>query len=111
MSGNHIYGQLNNAHEVSQDAKDLKTLAEHDAIIRIYSRTGYLDRQDALKKYQRFNEDHPDYLIFMNAKAATGSNRIVPLESMTDIDIVGNLSEQFEYLVEKNALKEWRRNG
>ena len=111
MNGNPIYEQLNHAHELSQEAKDAKTLAEHKAIIWHYLRTGDLDKQNALEKYRQFEEDHPDYEGFKKMKSALTRNPIVPLEPTTDDVIVGNLNEQFKYLSGKDALEEWRRNG
>ena len=41
-------------YEQIQKGKDLKTIAEHTQIISHYQNTGYLDREDAIKKYKKF---------------------------------------------------------
>ena len=110
---NNPYEQLNHAHEVSQAAKDAKTLAEHTAIIEKYRKSGRLDeqdRQDALDKYRRFNSDHPDYCAMMNATAIV-TNNLVNMDSAADSVIIGNLNAQRAYLCGENVFGDGRRNG
>ena len=108
MNGNPIYEQSNHIHEFTQNAKDVKTAAEHTAIIQKFRATGYLneqDRQDALDKYRQFNFDHPDYSAMMSV-TAIASNNLVNMDSAEDSVIVGNLNAQLAYLCGKNLLND-----
>ena len=47
--------------QISKQMDDEKTITEHEAIIIHYFNTGNLNRKDAIDKYQKFNESHPEY--------------------------------------------------
>ncbi len=90
-------------YEQIQKGKDLKTIAEHTQIISHYQNTGYLDREDAIKKYKKFNDDHPDYYAGMMTGAKMSGTDI----QIDDVDdnniIVGNMQKQVEYLLGKKT--------
>lgn len=88
---------------------DVKTAAEHEAVILKFLKTGELDRDDAIKKYNSFNSAHPEYYIGM-AASATVSGSAVPIDTAPNNVIVGNLQAQLLYLSGKNML-EGMRNG
>ena len=56
---------------------DATTALEHEAIILRFQQTGCLDREDAIKKYKEFNDDHPEYYMAMSVatKAAGTAGR------------------------------------
>ena len=90
-------------YEQIQKEKDLKTIAEHTQIISHYHNTGYLDRDDALRKYKKFNDDHPDYYAGMTLGAKI-SGTAVQIDDVDDNNIiVGNMKKQVEYLLAKKT--------
>lgn len=88
---------------------DAKTMAEHQNIIITYYKTGRLDRVDAIKKYKDFNNSHPEYKASVNIQGAIFHN-VVPMENLSDFDVVRNLQLQLLHLGEKNLL-EGMNNG
>lgn len=88
---------------------DAKTMAEHQNIIINYYKTGRLDRADAIKKYKDFNNSHPEYKASVNIQGAIFHN-VVPMENLSDFDVVRNLQLQLLHLGEKNLL-EGMNNG
>lgn len=91
--------------KVKKEKDDVKTATEHAEIILRYQQTGYLDRDDAIKKYKEFNNDHPDYYGPMRvATVSAGTAVYIEDERIPDSVIVGNLNQQFLWLTEKNLL-------
>lgn len=88
---------------------DAETMAEHQRIITTYQATGQLDRADAIKKYKDFNSSHPEYIRDVNIQVAVCQN-ILPVEELSDFDIVYNLQLQLKYLNLEN-LSEGMQNG
>ena len=88
---------------------DAKTMVEHQNIIITYYKTGRLDRADAIKKYKDFNNSHPEYKASVNIQGAIFHN-VVPMENLSDFDVVRNLQLQLLHLGEKNLL-EGMNNG
>lgn len=88
---------------------DAKTMAEYQNIIITYYKTGRLDRADAIKKYKDFNNSHPEYKASVNIQGAIFHN-VVPMENLSDFDVVRNLQLQLLHLGEKNLL-EGMNNG
>lgn len=91
--------------KIKKTKDDATTIAEHSVIISQYKQTGYLDRDDAIKKYREFNDNHPDYFIPMRSitiSAGTAAN----IEDVPNEVIVGNLEKQLFYLTGKNFLGE-----
>lgn len=79
---------------------DLKTAAEHGAIIGRFQQTGCLDREDAIKKYNEFNVNHPEYYASMSV-AATASGTATYIWDVSDRTIVENLQKQLLFLAGK----------
>lgn len=84
---------------------DVKTAAEHEAIILRYIETGYVDRDDAIKKYKDFNRNHPKY--FQNMIAATTiCGTSAPIDKLPNDMLIWNLNDQLYFLIGKNILEE-----
>lgn len=97
------------AKEIKKTKDDGTTIAEHMAILLQYKQTGYLDRNDAIKKYKEFNDNHLDYYIPMRATTiSTGT--AANIEDVPNEVIVKNLGDQLFYLTGKSFLEEWN-NG
>lgn len=90
--------------KIAELADSAKTIAEHGAIILTFRQTGKLDRDDAITKYKEFNVKHPEYCAGVEASRLTGAH-VIPLEEMSDGDIVANLNYQLMYIGEKNLLE------
>ena len=90
----------NNLNEPSDDKQ---TAIEHEYIILHYVQTGYLDRTDAIKKFKKFNDSHPEYALPMQA-GAKASGSAIQIELAPDNVIIGNLNQQLFYLAGKNLL-------
>ncbi len=88
---------------------DAKTMAEHEAIILKYQKSGELDRDDAIKKYNIFNCTHPEYYATMMA-SATVSGSAAPIYTVPDRVVVGNLQAQLLYIIKKGVLED-KSNG
>lgn len=93
--------------KAKEEKDDATTAAEHTKIILHYLQTGYLDRDDAIKKYVKFNKDHPDYYIPMETSSAiTGTS--ICIQDAPDKVIVDNLNQQLFFLTGKNLLENTR---
>lgn len=88
---------------------DFKTVLEHECIIDRYLKTGFLDRNDAIEKYKKFNDTHKEYLLRVNIEGAILHNT-TQMENLSDFDIIYNLQLQLKYLGGKNLL-EGLQNG
>ena len=88
---------------IKKQIDDTKTAAEHEAIILKYQNTGYLDRVDAIQKYNNFNDSHPEYYISMTT-AATVLGSAAQIDQVSNDVIVGNLKAQLLYITRKNML-------
>ncbi len=104
-----FYAQLNQADAERKKIDGAKTAAEHESIILKYQQTGILDRDDAIKKYNDFNTNYPEYYINMMV-TASASESAVPIDRMPNNVIVGNLQAQLLYLTGKK-ITEGRNNG
>lgn len=100
---------MNNLQQTKKSIDDAKTIAEHERIIMRYCSTGKLDREDAIEKYKDFNNSHPEYKASVNIQGAIFHN-VVPMENLSDFDVVRNLQLQLLHLGEKNLL-EGMNNG
>lgn len=83
-----------------ENIDDLKTAAEHEAIILRFQQTGYLDRDDAIKKYKEFNDNHPEYYMAMSV-ATQAAGTAAYIGDVPDEVIVKNLKDQLLYLAGK----------
>lgn len=81
-----------------------KTIAEHEAIILNYLRTGQLNRKYAINKYTEFNLKHHEFCDGIGLCKLAGAN-VMPLERMPNGDIVNNLNAQLVYIGGKNLLE------
>lgn len=88
--------------EFSSD--ELKTIEEHSAIINKFKSTGFLDREDAIKKYLNFNTKYKDFYIPYESIAVASKSNISIQDASDDI-IVGNLKAQFDWLTSKVITK------
>ena len=93
-----------NNNDVIKYADDAVTIAEHEAIILKYINTGILDRDNAIKKYIEFEVKNPSYSSDIEKKRINGEN-IIPLENMSNDDIIINLNNQLKHLCGKNLLE------
>lgn len=79
---------------------DATTALEHEAVILHFQQTGCLDREDAIKKYREFNDNHPDYYVAMRAVTVSAGTAAY-IGDVPDEVIVKNLKDQFLYLAGK----------
>lgn len=84
--------------------EDEKTIAEHSSLILTYCQTGFLNREEAIRKYKEFNTKHQEYCAGIEASRIIGAH-VIPLEEMPDGDIVANLNYQLMYIGGKNLLE------
>ena len=77
-----------------------KTIAEHSVIINKYQATGFLNRQDAIKKYQNFNAKYQDFYVRYEA-INVASNSSISIQDASDNVIVDNLRVQLAWLTGK----------
>lgn len=94
---------------IKKQMDDAKTAAEHEAIISNYLSTGYLNRDEAIKKYKDFNNDHPEYYFPMRVTTISAGTTAL-IDDVPDNIIVGNLNQQLIYLTGKNLLEDMK-NG
>lgn len=80
-----------------------KTLTEHSAIINKYQATGFLDRNNAIKKYLAFNAKYSEFYI-QHESIAVASNSNISIKNAPDDIIVGNLKAQFDWLATKSVI-------
>ena len=81
-----------------------KTIAEHSSLILTYCQTGFLNREEAIRKYKEFNTKHQEYCAGVEASRMIGAH-VIPLEQMSDSDIAANLNRQLMYIGGKNLLE------
>lgn len=93
--------------DIKKTKDDATTIAEHSAILLHYRQTGYLDRDDAVRKYKEFNDSHREYYLAMTA-TANRSGTLVQIDGkdISDEIIIGNLNQQLLYLTGKNLLED-----
>lgn len=93
--------------DIKKTKDDATTIAEHSAILLHYRQTGYLDRDDAIRKYKEFNDSHREYYLAMTA-TANRSGTLVQIDGkdISDEIIIGNLNQQLLYLTGKNLLED-----
>lgn len=98
---------IKNAYEVKKTKDDATTIKEHTAILLRYRQTGYLDRDDAIKKYKEFNDNHPEYYTqMMTVVTLAGTAVQIDDEDIRTEVIAGNLNQQLLYLTGENLLDE-----
>ena len=85
-------------------ADDVKTATEHETIILRYKQTGYLNRDEAIKKYREFNDNHPDYYVAMRAATVSTGTAAYIGDVPNDV-LVMNLDDQLFYLTGKKLLE------
>lgn len=90
--------------EMEELADDAKTIADHSSLILTYRQTGNLNREDAIRKYKEFNTKHPEYCAGIEASRMTGAH-VIPVDQMSDRDIVANLNRQLMYIGGKKLLE------
>ena len=81
-----------------------KTIAEHTAIILTYQNTGFLDKENAIKKYKDFNLMHPNYYATMKLETCLTNTNINIEDAPSDV-IINNLSAQLLWLAGEEYLK------
>ncbi len=81
-----------------------KTIAEHTAIILTYQNTGFLDKENAIKKYKDFNLMHQDYYAAMKIETCL-TNTNINIEDAPSNVIINNLSAQLLWLAGEEYLK------
>lgn len=97
------FDSLKNAINAKEAKDDLTTIAEHSAILLRYKQTGYLDRDDAIKKYREFNDNHPDYYVAMRVATVSAGAAAYIGDVPNDV-LVMNLDDQLFYLTGKKML-------
>ena len=95
---------LKNATDIKKVKDDVTTIAEHSAILLRYKQTGCLDRDDAIKKYREFNDNHPDYYVAMRAATVSAGTAAYIGDVPNDV-LVMNLDDQLFYLTGKKVLE------
>lgn len=77
-----------------------QTVYEHSKIINNYKKSGQIDRDDAIKKYNDFNRKHPDYYSNLNFVTSISNTKI----NITETDnntLIANLEAQLLWLLGK----------
>lgn len=77
-----------------------QTIYEHSKIINNYKKSGQIDRDDAIKKYNDFNRKHPDYYSNLNFVTSIYNTKI----NITETDnntLIANLEAQLLWLLGK----------
>lgn len=95
---------LKDSIDVKKAKDDATTIAEHSAILLHYKQTGYLDRDDAIKKYREFNNNHPDYYVDMRTVTVVTGTAAYIGDVPNDV-LVMNLDAQLFYLTGKKILE------
>lgn len=90
--------------EMEELTDDAKTIAEHSRLILTYRQTGFLNREEAIRKYKEFNTKHQEYCAGVEVSRIIGAH-VIPLEQMSDHDIAANLNCQLMYIGGKNLLE------
>ena len=80
-----------------------KDIAERENIMQNYRATGYLDRNDAIKKIQELRIYDGDVAAVTSVKLATSS---IPFSQSTDDQIVSELAMQRDILQAKLIKKQ-----
>ena len=88
-----------------QAVEKTKSIAEHISVIREYQQRGLLDRTKALEIYKKFNFEHDDYCMLMNATAAA-TNSGIQIDSASNQILVDNLKRQALWAVGEESLIE-----
>ncbi|MBO5606519.1 MAG: hypothetical protein J5930_01345 [Treponema sp.] len=88
-----------------QTVEKAKSISEHISVIREYQQRGLLDRTKALEIYKKFNFEHDDYCILMNATAAA-TNSGIQIDSASNQILVDNLKRQALCAVGEESLIE-----
>lgn len=91
--------------DIKKTKDDATTIAEHSAILLHYRQTGGLDREDAIKKYREFNDNHPDYYVAMRA-ATVSAGTAAYIGDVPNDTLVMNLDDQLFYLTGKKMLED-----
>ena len=91
--------------DIKKTKDDATTIAEHSAILLHYRQTGCLDREDAIKKYREFNDNHPDYYVAMRA-ATVSAGTAAYIGDVPNDTLVMNLDDQLFYLTGKKMLED-----
>lgn len=73
----------------------IKSIAERENIIRKYQETGFLDRNDAIKKIQELRSNDEDIAVVTSVKLATFS---MPFSQSTNDQIIAELAMQRDIL-------------
>ena len=92
------------AEDIAELIKSATTLLEHDAIIARFDNMGVLNRVDALAKYRKFNNEHPDfYAPLIDICERQGS--LADLGETNNKTIVENMKYQRDWLYKKSVFK------
>lgn len=77
-----------------------QTVYEHSKIIDNYKKSGQIDRDDAIKKYNDFNRKHPDYYLTLNFVTSISNTKINIIETDNNT-LIENLKAQLLWLLRK----------
>lgn len=83
-----------------KNINEKQTVYEHSKIINNYKKSGQIDRDDAIKKYNDFNRKHPDYYSNLNFVTSISNTKI----NITETDnntLIANLEAQLLWLLGK----------
>lgn len=83
---------------------DTSTLIKHKFVIERYMITKYLDREQAIDIYKKFNMDNIDYLLGLNIYLLLNPNKCANLELSSNEVIIENLSLQLLYFCFKKTI-------
>ena len=83
---------------------DTSILIKHKFVIERYMITKYLDREQAIDIYKKFNMDNIDYLLGLNIYLLLNPNKCANLELSSNEVIIENLSLQLLYFCFKKTI-------
>ena len=92
------------AKDIIELEKNVITLIEHDAIIARFDDTSMLDRDEALAKYGKFNNEHPEFYD-LHKDICESQGCLTNLGETDNKTIVDNMKCQRDWLYKKSISK------
>lgn len=92
---------MNSCQEIGKDSINI---LDHISIIQKYIKNEYLDREQAIDIYKKFNMDNIDYLLGLNIYLLLNPNKCANLELSSNEVIIENLSLQLLYFCFKKTI-------
>lgn len=92
------------AEDIAELVNNVKTLKEHNDIITWFENTETLDRDEALAKYRKFNNEHPDFYA-PHKDLCERQGCLADLGETNNKTIVENMKCQRDWLIKESFSK------